>query len=217
MPGPSLPGAVAHTAVDTRLLDQTVRKLNRHYVRRGLQTAEELVQIVTEAFWNGDLDLALTGMDRHASFRALRKRSDLQLSYAGLVRMMRVVHLLRILRKLGPITLSYSHLIELLSCDHAPDRWALAQQAMEREWSVRDLRAAVLAANGEVQVPAGPLRRVHAGLKRTTRVLSGALAEAPAMLDSPEERAVLPEVLAELDALEVVLSELRTTLEGGGS
>ena len=209
-------GAPGAREVDPELLDAAVSQLNAIYVQRGLQTARELVAVLVETFWNGSLERALTGTDRHATFQALRGRGDLQVGYATLVRMLRVVALLHRLQ-LGEQDeeegLSFSHLAELLRLKDRDREQELAEQAVAEKWSVRDLRAAVQAANGEVVVPKGPLRTLHTGLKRSTRVVQQAIDDARALLDDPEERAAADDVLSELDALVARCAELREILE----
>lgn len=204
--------------VDGPLLDATVVTLNRLYVAGGLQTARALVRVLVDTFWNGSLERALTGTDRHATFLALRSRGDLHVSYSVLVRMLRVVALLDQLT--GPAgsaetLLSFSHLSELLKLNDTTLTQPLADRTVAERWSVRDLRAAIREANGEVVAPAGPLRTLHAGLKRSTRVVEKALDDAKALIDDPAERAAAPDVVSDLDALMARYAELRVILVQG--
>lgn len=204
-------------SVDTDLLDTTVQALNHAYVTRGLETAEALVAILVDRFWSGSIERALDQPDRHATFRALRARGDLLIAYPTLVRMLRVVGLRHRLAEAqrgprGLPDLSFSHWAELIRVKANGKVLPLAHSARLRSWSVRELREAVAEANGEVVVPVGPLRSLHNGLRRSTRVAEEALSQAAQLLDDPDERAAAPEVLAELEEVLARFTELRDVL-----
>jgi len=210
-----MPALTTAAQVDPQLLQATVQALNRAYVTRGMQTAEELVDILLQAFWGGSIERALAHNDRHASFLALRARGDLLVSYPTLQRMLHVVGLRRALRMRGLPRLpelSFSHWAELVRLKNGDKVLPLARSAVAESWSVRTLRDAVAEANGKVTVPPGPLRSLHRGLQRSTRVAKQALADAEALLDDPEEQEAAPVVLAELDELLAHFAELRALL-----
>ncbi len=207
----------AGVVVQEDLLDAVVKDLNRTYIQRGLETAQEMVGILVDGFWGGSLERALRSYDRHATFRALRDRGDLQVGYGTLVRMLRVVALLNELEARSPrkMELSFSHLAELLSLQRPERLLDLAHSAQAEGWSTRQLRDAVAEANGEVKVPAGPLRRLHTGLQRMGKVVDTALAEAAALVDDPGEKAVAADVIDELDQVAARIAELRAVLVKG--
>lgn len=216
MPPRTLAHAHVHS-VDPDLLDTTVQALNHAYVTRGLETAEALVAILVDRFWSGSIERALDQPDRHATFRALRARGDLLIAYPTLVRMLRVVGLRQRLLDAqrgarGLPDLSFSHWAELIRVKANGKVLPLARSARRASWSVRELRAAVAEANGEVVVPVGPLRSLHNGLRRSSRMADEALSQATQLLDDPEERAAAPEVLAELERVLARFTELRDLL-----
>lgn len=204
--------------VDQALLDATVAQLNQTYIRQGLDTAQRLVKVLVDAFWQGSLARALRSRDRHATFLALRSRDDLQVAYPTLIRMLRVVALVDRLEASGTTSraegreLSYSHVAELLRLKDDTLAPGLAATALSARWSVRALRLAVDEANGVVVQQVSPLRHLHKGLLQSTNAVHRALGHVETLSGHPDQQAEAAEVMLQLDALMAACKELRGEL-----
>ena len=129
--------------VSDALLDHAVTWLNQTYVRRGMETVQEIGRFVIDTFFAGHVDSFREHGRNHVSFRALAKREDLRVSYQWLWRAVSIVLQLEALPEAAATKLPYTHHTLLLPIKDEKKKAKLANKAMEKGLSKREFELAV--------------------------------------------------------------------------
>ena len=214
---PALPGELTP---DEALVDSVVTSLNAVWRAKGLELARALSQIVLDALFAGSARTFLDRRSRHASFRALAAREDLQVGYHALWTSVAVVAQLPALPAPAAEALPLSHHKALLLLADLAAKARLATEALDRGWSKRQLEAEVRKARtGEAAPPARPRKPpVFSALER---MIAAAAAAAEGMPDAKDvarfgverTRTLVAQAEEELDALTSALVDLRRALD----
>lgn len=135
-----LPGA---DAADDTLIDQLVARLNQTYRIKGLETAREVAGCVIELMFAGSAEQFLARGNSHMSFKALKKRKDLQVSYQFVWSSCAVYGQLQRLPAAIADELPLSHHKMLLPIKDESAKVGLATAAVEKGLSKRDFEVEV--------------------------------------------------------------------------
>lgn len=135
-----LPGA---DAADDALVDQLVARLNQTYRIKGLETAREVAGCVIELMFAGSAEQFLARGNSHMSFKALKKRKDLQVSYQFVWSSCAVYGQLQRLPAAIADELPLSHHKMLLPIKDDGAKVGLATAAVEKGLSKRDFEVEV--------------------------------------------------------------------------
>lgn len=135
-----LPGA---DAADDNLIDQLVARLNQTYRIKGLETAREVAGCVIELMFAGSAEQFLARGNSHMSFKALKKRKDLQVSYQFVWSSCAVYGQLQRLPAAIADELPLSHHKMLLPIKDESAKVGLATAAVEKGLSKRDFEVEV--------------------------------------------------------------------------
>jgi hypothetical protein len=215
----ALPGA-AELAPD--LLDRAVEDINRIYRAHGLETARAIGEYVVNAFFAGDLEIALRRSRSHATWRALAGRDDLLVSHSHLWWCVQVLDQLRRLPDDIGAALSVSHHRRLLALRDEETRARLAEAAVAEDLTVRQLEERVAARRTEEQAGERrgrkPLPRIVKAIRALRRVdLGGEVGsdEEVGALGDEEAAEVIAEIEAQLRALEALRERVLGGRDGG--
>lgn len=137
---PVLPGA---DAADDTLIDQLVARLNQTYRIKGLETAREVAGCVIDLMFAGSAEQFLARGNSHMSFKALKKRKDLQVSYQFVWSSCAVYGQLQRLPAAIADELPLSHHKMLLPIKDESAKVGLATAAVEKGLSKRDFEVEV--------------------------------------------------------------------------
>lgn len=214
----TLPG---DTTLDRRLVDRAVADLNALYTQRAMETAVAIGTYVLDNFFGGDIWAFAQRRRAHLSFRELSSHPDLQLDHVYLYRAVKLVEQLTALPEGVTEHLSYSHHVELLPLRRVDNKARLARRAIERGWTVRQLRAEVrVARKREVGGRTGrpPLPAWHRGFKKVFKGIDEAISEPvePEVFGSYEPakaRELVEELDEKLARLEAYRDELVKALD----
>ena len=207
--------------LDRALVDRAVADLNALYTEKAMETAVAIGTYVLDNFFEGDIWAFAQRRRAHLSFRELSSHPDLQLDHVYLYRAVKLVEQLTALPEGVTQHLSYSHHVELLPLRRVDSKARLARRAIERGWTVRQLRTEVRAARKrEVGGRTGrpPLPSWHRGFKKVFQGIDEALSE-PVEADvfgssEPDRaRALLDELDDKLARLGAYRDELAKALE----
>lgn len=133
---PALPGFAKQ---DQALLDEAVGKLNQIYALKGLETAREIGEYVLKTFFDGDPANFRERGKAHVSFRELASHPDLQVSYSFISNSVAVVDQLRLLPEEIAAALPFTHQKLLLPVKDPAEKVRLAEDALQRKLTSRDL------------------------------------------------------------------------------
>lgn len=155
-PLPPLPGAVR---LDERLVDRAVAEINRLHRIKKFEAVQAIGQYVLETFFEGKFDYFHHHGRKHASFRALTKHEDLSMSYVSLRNAVAFVEQLKLLPAKVATALPYSHHKLLLPVSTVEEKKDLAEKAVEKDLSKRELEQEVRKIRARPGVKRGPGRR----------------------------------------------------------
>lgn len=209
----SLPG---ERSVSESLLARAVSDINRIHNQKGLELARLLGVYLLKTFFGGSVASFRSRRGRHVTFRALARRTDLEVSYTALWTSIGIVEQLQQLPESVAGRLTYSHHRSLLTVKSIGDKIRLARTAVDDGLTTRQLdglvaqvqRATSGARTGRPRTPAliKGIRKVDAcvGLALTEAVDESWIASRP-----PEElQRLLADVQRSVDALQQVASLL---------
>lgn len=137
---PALPGS---NSEDTGLVETAVHELNTIYIRHGLAMHEELGAYVEEKFFGGDADRFEALAGEHVSFQKLTERDDLRVSKSTLYYAVKYRRQRKLLPEGVRDALPFSHHRLLLPVKDERAKEKLAKSAVEKDWTVKQLAAAV--------------------------------------------------------------------------
>ena len=189
-PMPALPGA---GKVNQGLVDTAVAEINRLHRVKKFEAAKAIGEYLLEKFFEGKYENFHSHGRKHASFRALAKREDLSISYVSLRNSVAFVEQLRLLPARVASALPYSHHKLLLPVSTVEEKKELAEKAVDKDLSKRELEREVRKVRARTVTKRGPGRRPDPGFVRAFRRLEG-LAEMAA------SEAVSPAVFTKFSA-----------------
>jgi|GEM_PF-6130032 len=119
---------------DQELLDRVVVDINKLHHGK----CEAIGQYLLKAFFNGDVGLYASDPD-NLTFRGLQRRDDLEVPYSTLCMVMNTMAQRTVLGTDLADSLGFSHQTRMLSIKDPIKKRELAQQAVEKAWTVKQL------------------------------------------------------------------------------
>ena len=153
---PDLPGV---GKLDQKLVDTAVAEINRLHRVKKIEAVQAMGEYVVKTFFNDNFAHFHAHGRKHASFRALAKRKDLSVGYVTIRNAVAFVEQLKMLPAKFATALPMSHHRALLPLSTAEDKKALAEKAVEKDLSKRDLEAEVRKFRSKAGAKRGPGRR----------------------------------------------------------
>ena len=173
-----LPG---EAEADESLIDQAVDELNRRYAVKGLETMRAIGEYVIQYFFDGDPDNFREKGKKHVSFRELAKHPNLRVSYNFIWNAVSVVDQMRLLPENIAEALPPSHHKLLLPIKSEKKKVALAEKAVEKGLSKRDLEKEVAKVRekekGDSRAGRPPLPAFVKGLTRLKKAVDLAVSD----------------------------------------
>jgi len=125
------------------LIDEAVDRINRIYVRKGMEVVLEVGQYVLDTFFEGDPERVGDRGKDSPTFQALSAREDLRMKPAWIWRAVRLVVQLGALPEAAAAELPYTHHTLLLPVRDPDTKARLAQLAIDEGLSSRDFEIRV--------------------------------------------------------------------------
>ena len=211
--------------VDRTLLDDAVAEINRIHTAKGLELARAIGNYVLQAFFEDDLDAFGRAEKKHATFRALAQREDLQVSYATVWYSVAVLGQLRLLPENIGSALPMAHHKMLLPVKDPKTKVRLAKKAVEKHLTSREFAEEVKRAQaGEEKGSGGGRPRLPAfvkGLGRLKKAVAMAVseeveAETFARYEPERVQELVEELDAQIGTLQALRARVVAAVEGGG-
>lgn len=162
-------------ALDSGVLADAVREINRMYAAKGLETARVIGSFVLKTFFDNDTENFRKHGKKHATFRQLAEREDLHVSYSFIWNAVSVVDQLRLLPENIAEALPLSHHKLLLPVKDADKKLKLANEAVEKGLGKRELEQKVKKIRAKETVGEKRGRKVEPellkALRKTTKVV----------------------------------------------
>jgi hypothetical protein len=212
---PALPGEFA---ADPSLVDEVVETLNAMYRVKALEAAREVGEYLLDRFFDGDPVRFRERGRKHASFRKLADREDLQPSYSFLWHACAVVDQLRQLPEELRDALPLSHHRLLLPVHDPEAKVDLARRAVDEGMSKRVFEDEIRRSRGDGQgasrVGRPPLPAVVKGLNRVRSAVRE-VADVPVddgMLTAERARELLVDIAGQIQVLMAVKDRIEGVL-----
>jgi hypothetical protein len=125
------------------LLDEAVDRINRIFVRQGVEVALDVGRYVLDTFFDGDPDRVGDRGKDSPTFQALSAREDLRMRPGWIWRAVRLVVQLQALPEAAATELPYTHHTLLLPIHSEDAKAELAQLAIDEGLSTREFEAKV--------------------------------------------------------------------------
>ena len=167
--------------IDDDLLNEAVAEINRIHTAKGLELARAIGNYVVRVFFKDDLDNFGMREKKHATFRALAQRDDLQVSYATIWYSVAVLDQLRLLPEDIGSALPMAHHKLLLPVKDPKAKVRLAKKAVEKHLTSRDFAKEVKKARAKetegARAGRPPLPAFVKGLNRLKKAIELATSE----------------------------------------
>jgi hypothetical protein len=137
-------------SVATALLDKVVAEVNRIHSQKGMELARALGQFLLKSFFGGSIETFKARAAKHATFRALARREDLQVSYATLWYSIAVIEQIEQLPEFVSSQLSFSHHRLLLPVEDVKEKLSLARRVIDEKLTTRQLELLIRRRDGDL-------------------------------------------------------------------
>jgi hypothetical protein len=155
-PMPEMPGGAK---LDLKLVDTAVTEINRLHREKKIEAVRAMGEYVVKMFFNDNFGHFHSHGRKHASFRALAKREDLSVGYVTIRNSVAFVEQLKVLPAKVTSALPFSHQVALLPLPTVEAKKELAEKAVEKEMSKRDIEQEVRKIRAKPGAKRAPGRR----------------------------------------------------------